>query len=96
VGLMAVCWQIFCWSSFEFYILIQRQQKGDWFTLGGPEALKTSKPTPQWHPSCNKATPTPTRAHLLVVSLSMEQAFKHMGAKLIQSTTFLLLSSLGL
>ena len=29
VGLMAVCWQIFCWSSFEFYILIQRQQKGD-------------------------------------------------------------------
>ena len=41
---------------------------------------------PEWHTFSNKATPTPTRSHLLIVLLPMDQALKHesMGTILIQ------------
>jgi hypothetical protein len=43
------------------------------------EDLKTHPPPPQWNTSSNKATPTPTKPHFLVVPLPIGGAFKHIS-----------------
>jgi hypothetical protein len=61
---MAAYRQTLCWgSSWEFYILIQRSQKGTGFYTGCSLSIyvRPQSPPPQWHTSSNKATPTPTR-----------------------------------
>jgi hypothetical protein len=61
---MAVCRQTWYWRrSWEFYTVIHRQQK---------VKCKTSESTAQWHSSSSKATPTPTKPHLLIVPLPMD------------------------
>ena len=68
---MALCRQTRCWRSLEFYILIHRQQKKTVchtecsLCIGDLKAHLHSNTLP------------PTRPHLLIVSLPMDQAFKH-------------------
>ena len=44
-----------------------------WLDLSIYRYIRTQSPPPQWPPPSNKATPTPTRTHLLIVPLSMGQ-----------------------
>ena len=56
----------------EFYILIQRQPRGDCFLhWPEPERRRPQSPPTQWHTSFNKIIPSPRRPHLLVVPLPM-------------------------
>lgn len=61
----------------ELRVLYLNLQESLCATLGIARVWETSKTTPQqWHTSSNEATHTPTRPHLLVMSLPMGQAFK--------------------
>jgi hypothetical protein len=90
-GSMAASRLTWCWRrSWKFYILIHRQQKRTVSHTGRSLSTYPQSPPPQWHSSSNKATPTLTRPHLLIVPLLMGQAFKHMnlqGPLPIQTTT---------
>ena len=61
-------WPCRCW---ELYILFQRET-GEDRQLG----RGSQHPHPQWCPSSNEATPTPTRPYLLVVPLPEPSIFK--------------------
>lgn len=77
----AACRQMWRWRSQEFYILIWCQSGGNslpHWKYSDNRRRPQSLP-PQWPTPSSKATPTPTRAHLLIVPLSMGQAFKHMN-----------------
>ena len=53
---------------------------GNWNSIPGRSwAEEASKPNPQWYTSSNKASPTPTRLHLLIVPFPMGQAFEYMN-----------------
>jgi len=69
-GNRAVFRQKWHWRSWEFYILIQRQQKKTVSHTGYSLTISESQP-PQCHISSNKATPTPTRTHLLIMTFLM-------------------------
>ena len=90
VGSMAVCRQMWCRRSQEFFLLIWRQARGNcllqaarrrlWITLATLWDLR-ALPS-QWHTS-NKATPPLIGPHLPVVLFPMGQAFSnhHTGVR---------------
>ena len=70
---MAVSRQVWCWRSWEFYFLFWRQPEDSFRQLGGTsQSLRQ-----QWHTSSNKAKPTPTRPHLLIVPLPHQAYLNH-------------------
>ena len=96
---MAARRQKWLWSSQEFYILIQRQQKR-LECVSHQVKLEHLRPQPLTftvthlpqvvHTFSKRATLPPTGPHLSIVSLSTGQAFKHMnllGTIPIQTTT---------
>ena len=69
---MAASRQIWCWRrSWEFYILMCRQQKELMCHSGCSLSMYNLKI------HLHSKTPPPTRSHLLIVLLPMSQAFKH-------------------
>jgi hypothetical protein len=62
--------------SLESYILIHREQKETVYYTGLSLNIGDLKTFLHSDTSSNKAIPTPTRPHLLMVPLSMGQAFK--------------------
>ena len=70
---MVACMQTWCRRrSWEFYILICRQQREIVNNTGYSLSTGDLKPTPQWHTSSNKATPP-------IVPLPVDQTFKPMS-----------------
>ena len=67
-----------CCRSQDFYLYLSLKARTDtilqWVEL---EHRIIQIPSPQWYISSNKATTTPSRPHLLIVSLLMGQEFKH-------------------
>jgi len=77
VGSMVACRQTWCRRSWEFYAMIRRQQETAPLAMAWAYVRPQSRPL-QWHTYSptrphppNKATPTPTRPHLLIVSFPM-------------------------
>jgi hypothetical protein len=87
-GSMTACRQTWCLRNPEFYVLMWRQSEEDCLLQAARRKLKfhtgilvelkprrPQRPPTQRHNPFNKAIPTPTRPHLLIIPLPMGQEY---------------------